>query len=230
MAETPLYGYEMAVTTFDGASPFEDFEQEIGALLRARPGLGEQQRKDLIIRHLGRDVRSELACQTEQETAQDLLKLLKAIYGDKRPLNALALEFYGCRQGTYETLRHYSHRLNKAFGVLKSGHNRDNAGPVPDVLLRDQFVAGLRSEGLRLHLVQHRLSSDATSFLDIRTSPSGCQAKRSDTTLQIVRSRTHMLLCPALPHHLSRLCPTLHIHLSRPFPTPSRQSLRPSCS
>ena len=145
---------DVNVSMFKGASPFEDFEEEIGALLRARPGLSAQQKKDLVIRNLGRDVRSELSCQPEKGTAEELLRALKDIYGDRRPLNTLALEFYGCRQGAYETIRHYSHRLNQSFRNLQSGHSRDSAGPVPEILLRDQFISGLRSEGLRIHLIQ----------------------------------------------------------------------------
>ncbi|RUS86093.1 hypothetical protein EGW08_006113 [Elysia chlorotica] len=160
--------YDMNVTTFNGASPFEDFEQEVRALLRARPGLSAEQQKDLVYRHLGRDVRRELACQPSIDSGVDLLKCLAKVYGDMRPLNTLAMEFYGCRQGVYETSRHYSHRLNKVLLSLKTGHTRENAGPVPDMLLRDQFVAGLRSESLRLHLVQHRLANADTTFLETR--------------------------------------------------------------
>ena len=159
---------DVNVSMFNGASPFEDFEEEIGALLRARPGLSAQQKKDLVIRNLGRDVRSELSCQPEKGTAEELLRALKDIYGDRRPLNTLALEFYGCRQGAYETIRHYSHRLNQSFRNLQSGHSRDSAGPVPEILLRDQFISGLRSEGLRIHLIQKRIADPESTFLRVR--------------------------------------------------------------
>ena len=159
---------DVNVSIFNGASPFEDFEEEIGALLRARPGLSAQQKKDLVIRNLGRDVRSELSCQPEKGTAEELLRFLKDIYGDRRPLNTLALEFYGCRQGAYETTRHYSHRLNQSFKNLQSGHSRDSAGPVPEILLRDQLISGLRSEGLRIHLIQKRIADPETTFLQVR--------------------------------------------------------------
>ena len=147
---------DVNVSMFNGASPFEDFEEEIGALLRARPGLSAQQKKDLVIR------------QPEKGTAEELLRALKDIYGDRRPLNTLALEFYGCRQGAYETIRHYSHRLNQSFRNLQSGHSRDSAGPVPEILLRDQFISGLRSEGLRIHLIQKRIADPESTFLRVR--------------------------------------------------------------
>ena len=113
---------DINVTMFNGASPFEEFEGEIGALLRARPGLSAQQKKDLVFRNLGRDVRSELSCQPEKGTAEELLHVLKEIYGDRRPLNTLALEFYGCRQDAYETLRHYIHRLMHCYRCHQPGH------------------------------------------------------------------------------------------------------------
>ena len=53
---------DINVTMFNGASPFEEFEEEIGVLLRARPGLSVQQNKDLVFRNLGQDVRSEFSC------------------------------------------------------------------------------------------------------------------------------------------------------------------------
>ena len=158
---------DVNVSMFNGASPFEDFEEEIGALLRARPGLSAQQ-KDLVIRNLGRDVRSELSCQPEKGTAEELLQALKEIYGDRRPLNTLALEFYGCRHGAYETIRHYSHRLNQSFKNLQSGHSRNSARPVPEILLRDQLISGLRSEGLRIHLIQKRIADPESTFLQVR--------------------------------------------------------------
>ena len=65
-------------------------------MLRARPGLSAQQKKDLVIRHLGPDVWSELACQPDRETAEELLTTLKKVYGDRRPLNTLTMEFYHC--------------------------------------------------------------------------------------------------------------------------------------
>ncbi|KAK3739677.1 hypothetical protein RRG08_053532 [Elysia crispata] len=116
----------------------------------------------------GPDVRSELAYGPDRETAEKLLITLKKVYSDRRPLNTLAMEFYHCRQGVYETIRHFSHRLNRAFTSLKAGHDRNGASPVPESLLRDQFIAGLRSDGLRLHLVQHRIGRADASLLDIR--------------------------------------------------------------
>ncbi|GFR81334.1 hypothetical protein ElyMa_005922400 [Elysia marginata] len=76
MADTPptvFMAYDVPVSTFNGASLFEDFEEEVGVLLRSRPGLNDQQKKDLIFRHLGRDARRELACQPAQCTAEGLL-------------------------------------------------------------------------------------------------------------------------------------------------------------
>ncbi|RUS74969.1 hypothetical protein EGW08_017282 [Elysia chlorotica] len=81
--------YDMNVTTFNGASPFEDFEQEVRALLRARPGLSAEQQKNPVYRHLGRDVRQELACQPSIDSGDDLLKCLAKVYEDRRPLNTL---------------------------------------------------------------------------------------------------------------------------------------------
>ena len=86
MAEgTPvLMAHDIHVTSFNGVSPFEDFEAEMGALLWANPGLSAPQKKDLVISHLGPDVRSELACQSDRETAEELLVLttLKKVYRD----------------------------------------------------------------------------------------------------------------------------------------------------
>ncbi|RUS72498.1 hypothetical protein EGW08_019752 [Elysia chlorotica] len=191
--------YDMNVSTFNGASPFEDFEQEVRALLRARPGLSAEQQKDLVYRHLGRDVRQELACQPSIDSGDDLLKCLAKVYGDRRPLNTLAMEFYGCKQGVYETIRHYSHRLNKAFLSLKTGHTRDNAGPVPDMLLRDQFVAGLRSESLRLHLVQHRLANADTTFLQTREFALQLSSEEIEESLpsQAAMAAQHVRVQPA---------------------------------
>ena len=114
-----VMSYDIKVSEYKGTSSLEDCEKEIEALLRAMPRLSGQQRKHLVYRNLDLDVRSELSCQSEKATAEAILQALKGIYEDRDPLNTPALEFYGCRQGTYETLRHYSHRLNKCFKDLQ---------------------------------------------------------------------------------------------------------------
>ena len=198
-----VFSSDINVTIFNGASPFEEFEEEIGALLRARPGLSAQQKKDLVYRNLGRDVRSELSCQPEKGTAEELLQALKEIYGDRRPLNTLALEFYGCRQGAYETLRHYSHRLNKCFKNLQSGHSRDSAGPVPEVLLRDQLISGLRSEGLRIHLIQKRITDPDSTFLQVRELALQLSSKEVEESSSGLATQAVM----AEQHHLPATLP-----------------------
>ena len=160
-----------------------------------------------MFRNLVRDVRSELSDQPEKGTVEELLKALKEIYGDRRPLNTLALEFYGCRQGAYKTLRHYSHRLNKCFKNLQSGHSRDSAGPVPEILLRDLLILGLRSEGLRIHLIQKRIADPESSFLQVRElalqlSKEEVEESSSDLATQAVMAAQHhspATLPPASP-------------------------------
>ncbi|KAK3784186.1 hypothetical protein RRG08_001494 [Elysia crispata] len=46
---------------------------------------------------------------------------IEKTYGDWRSFNTLTMEFYNNRQGVYETIRHDSHHINKAFISLKSG-------------------------------------------------------------------------------------------------------------
>ena len=62
-----VFSCDIHVSIFNGGSPFEEFEEEIEALLGATPGLSAQQKKDLVYRNLGRDVKSELSCQPEKE-------------------------------------------------------------------------------------------------------------------------------------------------------------------
>ncbi|KAK3780860.1 hypothetical protein RRG08_007746 [Elysia crispata] len=85
------------------------------------------------------------------ETAEELLTTLK-VYGDRRTLNSLTIQFYNRTQGVYDKIRHFSHRVNKAFTSLKAGHIRNGTDPVPESLLPDQFIARLRSDSLGLHL------------------------------------------------------------------------------
>ncbi|KAK3739410.1 hypothetical protein RRG08_051279 [Elysia crispata] len=54
-----------------------------------------------------------------------------------------------------------------AIDSTEPGHDKDGAGPVPESLLSGQFIAGLRSDGLQLHLVQHHIGRADASFLDI---------------------------------------------------------------
>ena len=201
---------------------------------RARPGLSALQKNDLVIRHLGLDVRSELACQPDRETAEKLLTTLKKVYSDRRPLNTLTMEFYHCRQGVYETIRRFSHRLNRAFTSLKAGHDRNGASPVPESLRRDQFTAGLSSDGLWLHLVQHRIIRADVGFLDIREFAlmlSSEEAEEGPASQAAVSARTALTVATASePSEISLVPDQLRSPAERTERLETRSQLLPACT
>ncbi|GFR72483.1 hypothetical protein ElyMa_005706600 [Elysia marginata] len=69
---TVFMAHDVPTSIFNGASSFEDIGEEVGVLPRSRPGLNDQQKKDLMFCHLGRDVRRELACQPPQRNTEEL--------------------------------------------------------------------------------------------------------------------------------------------------------------
>ena len=92
-----VFSSDINVSIFNGASPFEEFEEEIEALLRARPELSAQKKKDLVYRNLGRDVRSELSCQQKRQQRRSFSRPWRGSMEIVAPHNTLALEFYGSR-------------------------------------------------------------------------------------------------------------------------------------
>ena len=175
MAATPEYivlPQESPVQIFTGRGSRELtlFLEDLEELWDQRPDLSNEARGRKSWALLSDDVRRELRCQGLSNTSSpgDIKKALCSTYGEKRTLSQLAMSFHGCRQEGFESLRTYSQRLYEAFTAFKSTQTREGLTTVETSLLRDQFVEGLQSESLKIHLRQYKLMNAACTFVGVR--------------------------------------------------------------
>ena len=160
------------VHTFHGRSPREvtSFVGELRAKWDERPDLQDPAKGRFVWNHLSEDVRREMSCQGLGASSDSgvLLQALKDTYGDRRSMAQLVMEFYGCRQEGYESVRHFSQRLHEAFTAYTSAQARDGTPAAGESVLTERLIEGLNEEGLKLHLRQHRMSNPNCSFGDLR--------------------------------------------------------------
>lgn len=91
---------------------------------------GEAKREILIL---------ERAC---RNMPKKIFDVLSALYGDNTHVSTLRTQYFNCRQEPQQTLRSFALRLRELFSRLRQ---REDVGlGEGDVLLRDQFIMGLR--------------------------------------------------------------------------------------
>lgn len=151
-----------------GQPSLTEFEEQLNALWTSRQS-GEEEKKDLLLSNLGDSVREEILCHPpdKRHTAADILTIIREVYGEQKTLSDLLGAFYAIAQRPSESIREYSHRLNRAFISIgkKAG---GEIHPLGDKVLRDHFTAKLCSEFLRRKLREEAHKHPASTFLEIR--------------------------------------------------------------
>lgn len=114
--------------------------------------LSAQQQVQFLVGSLDGDARREVLALEEEDrdTTKKIFDLLTALYGDNTPIAALRAQFFNCKQEPRQSLRSFALHLRELFCRLKS---RDETGlEEGDILLRDQFILGLRDGPVRQEL------------------------------------------------------------------------------
>ena len=151
-----------------GQPSVTDFEEQLKALWASRQS-GEEEKKNALMSNVGDNVKEEIYCHptAKRATAEGILEILREIYGEQKTLSELLGAFYAITQKPSESIREFSHRLNRAY--LNIGDRAaGEAHPLGDKVLRDHFTAKLCSEFLRRKLREEAHKQPETTFLDAR--------------------------------------------------------------
>lgn len=130
--------------------------------------ISDAQKADLIVGFLDGEAKREVL--TFEKTCRDILQkifsVLSALYGDSTHASVLRAQFFKCRQEPNQSLRSFSLHLRELFPWLKhkdgTGHERG------DVLLRDQFIMGLREGPVKQELRRQVRKQPALSFDEVK--------------------------------------------------------------
>lgn len=129
-------------------------------------GLSAPQRVQFVLGSLEGEAKREVLAAPEavRATAQVIFEFLSGLYGDSTPVATLRAQFFSSQQGPQQTLRAYSLKLREQFSQLKG--RQDHGLGEGDVLLRDQFVLGLRAGPVR-QAVRLQLRRDPTMTFEV---------------------------------------------------------------
>lgn len=95
-----------------------------------------------------------------------IFDVLYTLYGDNTHASILRAQFFNCRQETNQSLRSFSLRLRELFSRLKQ---KDPTGlEQEDVLLRDQFIMGLKEGSIHQELRWQVRKTPCVSFDEIK--------------------------------------------------------------
>lgn len=151
----------------DGRS-VEEFIDEVERVLRSREQSPEE-RSDYILSLLrGPALEEARFCMGGQSVGPSFLfSYLRNAFGEKRNSTQLLQTFYNREQAVGEDLRDYSHALSQIMSsILKQS---TDAIPNEKVVLREQFIEGLRDTALRRELRKLVREKPDSSLLDVRS-------------------------------------------------------------
>ena len=151
-------------------SVFEDFRADIQLAWQDRPDFSEARKLDFLMRHVGPDVRQEIACLDDltRGKGHSVLKALVEIYGEQRTSEVLMQQLLATNQWSGESLRRYSCRVKAAYDTLVARQRALKQDVSAEALLLRQFERGLADRYLRNHLRNYVEKSNRCTFVDAR--------------------------------------------------------------
>ena len=140
-----------------------EWKQQVTTMINLQP-ISDSQKADFVLGLLDGEAKREIltlekAC---RDTPQKIFDVLTALYGDNVHVSTLRTQFFNCRQGPQQTLRSFSLCLRELFSRLKQ--REDVALGEGDILLRDQFIMGLREGPIRQELRRQVRNKPRLSF------------------------------------------------------------------
>ncbi|KAJ8366416.1 hypothetical protein AAFF_G00355700 [Aldrovandia affinis] len=109
----------------------------------------EEDQVEVLKQHLKGEAKFTVKLKLESgaKSADEIFLALKEVYGDKTPIGVRLREFYDRRQAAGEKVRAYAYDLQDKLNQLKAQDS--TRVPDIDVMLKEQFVIGLRDDTLR---------------------------------------------------------------------------------
>lgn len=149
------------------ASRFEDEVRRAWTLI---PVGDVQNRIDVILDHIGPDVRDELRCMEDavKGDPEHLLVAILATFGDNRDPTELLHELLSLRQRDGESVRAYSNRSKRCYDLLVKRQRSLRQDPHDETILRDHFWRSVKDSVLSRVLQQELHQTPAMTFRDVR--------------------------------------------------------------
>lgn len=156
-----------------------DWQAQMETMLSFQP-LSDAQKADLIMGFLDGEAKREVLTldKTGRNTPRKIFAVLSTLYGDTTHVSVLRAQFFNCRQEPNQSLRSFSLRLRELFLRLK---RKDDAGLEHiDILLRDQFIMGLREGPIRQELRRQVRKQPALSFDEVKLEALALEEEQDD--------------------------------------------------
>lgn len=151
----------------DSNVSFNDWKENVETWFRMYQVPVESQ-LDWVLSSLEGEAKREIAIlpAEEKDSAQQVFNRLKALYVCPAPASVVRSLFFNCRQQAEESVRHFALRLQECWQrmMVQDFDNITNA----EVLKRDQFVAGLRDDGLRREMMKKVALNNSLTFTTIK--------------------------------------------------------------
>lgn len=142
---------------------FQEWKVEVETAFKAWR-TPENDQAEFILRYLGGEAKREVLVMKKREKLEDILKLLKAIYGDNLPVSSILSKFYARNQAATESVRHYALSLQE-LSLKIPGETPES---ISDHALRDKFVDGLRSLFLKSEVRRAIRIKPESTFAEVK--------------------------------------------------------------
>lgn len=150
----------------DGRS-VEEFIEEVERVLRSREQSPEEQCDYILSLLRGPALDEVRLCMGGRTAGPDsLFSYLRNAFGERRNSTQLLQTFYNRKQADGEDLRDYSHALSQIMSSIRK--QSPDGIPSEKMVLREQFIEGLRDTALRRELRKLVRERPESSLLDVR--------------------------------------------------------------
>ena len=162
---------EATITRFMGygeePAKVETFVREVRRAWTISPTMTEEMRLDLIKDNAGPIVRDEIRCMREGQTADEVLKELQRVFGERRSPIQLRDALRSTRQRRGETIRLFTHRLKAAHAALIARQKVLSQTEDDEASLVQQLIDGLQCPTLSRYLQEQQKEHDL-GFRELR--------------------------------------------------------------
>ena len=162
---------EATITRFMGygeePAKVETFVREVRRAWTMSPTMTEEMRLDLIKDNAGPIVRDEIRCMREGQTAEEVLKELQRVFGERRSPIQLRDALRSTRQRRGETIRLFTHRLKAAHAALIARQKVLSQTEDDEASLVQQLIDGLQCPTLSRYLQEQQKEHDL-GFRELR--------------------------------------------------------------
>ena len=148
----------------------EEWVSDMRAALKSRP-MPQREAAEFVFEHLGGEAKNEVRHrpETTRSDAEEILKVIETVFGDRSALPNLFEKFYKREQGAKEGLLEYSIALVTAWGKIEAQLDPNNSSPqTKDKTLKDRLTEGVRDHHLQRELRRLNLEEPSLSFWDFR--------------------------------------------------------------